>query len=86
MGKKEIKKIKPNEEALLAGVEMVKESPLFSRLYGGLFIRGKEQMGKTPAIADRCGSIYLNRDVPMHPQEWAYIIAHCRLHYALGHL
>lgn len=85
MGKKEVKKIKPNEEALLAGVEIVKESPLFSRLYGGLFVRGKEQMGKTPAITDRDGSIYLNRDVPMHPQEWAYTIAHCRLHYAFGH-
>ncbi len=85
MNRNEKKRIKPNEEALLAGIEIVKNSPLFSRLYGGCYERGKDQMGKTPAIADRDGRIYLNRDVPFSPEEWAYMIAHCKLHYAFGH-
>lgn len=78
-------KIQPNEEALRSGIELIKASALFNGLYGTLCIRGKEQMGKMAAIADRDLAVYLNKDVSYTPKEWAYIIAHCLLHFAFGH-
>lgn len=87
--KKAIKKRKPNEEALCAGMEIIRQSPLFSRLNGCYCIKSGNELGKTAAIArvdDRLNeNIWLNSDVALTPNEWAYVIAHCLLHFAFGH-
>ena len=31
------------------------------------------------------GEIFLNKDFPLSPEQWAYTIAHCELHLAFGH-
>ena len=79
------KKLKPNEEALRLGIGIVGKHPLFAGLYGRYVIKSKQQMGQTVAIAQSRGDIYLNKDVALQPEEWAYLIAHCELHYAFGH-
>ena len=84
MGKNQ-QHISPNEEALLEGLEIIKESPLFSRLYGEMLICKKDKLQKASAIADAGGHIILNKDVTHDPQEWAFLIAHCQLHFAFGH-
>ena len=84
MGKNQ-QHISPNEEALLEGLEIIKESPLFSRLYGEMLICKKDKLQKASAIADASGHIILNKDVTHDPQEWAFLIAHCQLHFAFGH-
>lgn len=86
MGKNKAKQVSPNEQALLEGLEIVKAHSLFSRLSGWERIDGKERMGKeTAAYVSSSGNIYLNRDYPMKPGEWAFTIAHCKLHLAFGH-
>ena len=84
MGKK-TERISPNEEALLLGLEIIKQSPLFSRLYGKPEIRKKDRLGKASAVADAGGYIWLNKDITHSPEEWAFLYAHCKLHYAFGH-
>ena len=84
MAKKENnKKLSPSEQALLEGIEIVKRHPLFGRLLH-LDIVGKSKMQEAAGIAFPYG-FYLNKDVMMTPEEWAYTIAHCTLHRALGH-
>ncbi len=82
---REVKKRKPSEEALAAGMDLIRRSPLFSRLAGMYLIRKKEQLGQSMAIVHSDCSILLNSDVLLKPEEWAYVIAHALLHSAFGH-
>lgn len=88
------KKVSLNEELLWLGIQNIRESPLFSRLFGEMHVLGKDRMGKETAafatLERGWGStfsyhIYLNKDYPLAPDEWAYVIAHCLLHFAFGH-
>ncbi len=84
--KKEEKKISKNEQQLLDGQELVNQHPLFGRLRISRIIVPKSRLGKNvPAKVSSSGTIYLNKDCDMTPQEWAYIIAHCMLHISFGH-
>lgn len=84
--KKNQNRISPGEERLQIGISIYNKHPLFSKLYGTLHIYGKQNMGKeTAAIVRSTGEIFLNKDALLSPNEWAYTIAHCKLHLAFGH-
>lgn len=84
--KKKTVKLSPNEENLRQGLMLVEQNPLFSRLGGYKNVCDKAFMGKnTAAYVTSSGQLYLNKDYPMQPKEWAYTVAHCMLHLAFGH-
>lgn len=75
-----------NRKNLEEGILLHKANPLFSRLGGSINIGGRNSMGrKTAAYVNSSGYIDLNQDVPLTPGQWAYAIAHCKLHLAFGH-
>lgn len=78
-------RVSPGEERLNLGISLVKGNPLFSRLMGYLKMLGKKNMGKDAAHVYGDGTVCLNRDALLSPQQWAYTIAHCKLHLAFGH-
>ncbi len=77
--------ISPGEERLNRGISIVRGNPLFSRLGGYIQMLNKKNMGKDAARVYGDGIIYLNKDALLTPEQWAYTIAHCRLHLAFGH-
>lgn len=89
MGKtKEVKKKKlgTTEEKLLDGTLIAGRHSLFKWLGGSCSSVSRERIGKdTAAVVDRQGTIYLNRNYLLEPEQWAYVIAHCKLHLAFGH-
>lgn len=93
MAKKKEHKISPNEQAMRDGIALVDKHPLFGRLDCDITVCGKDRMGRDCAARVHCtkgwyrysGGIYLNKDCPRAPAEWAHIIAHCMLHLAFGH-
>lgn len=93
MAKKKEHKISPNEQAMRDGITLVDKHPLFGRLDCDITVCGKDRMGRDCAARVHCtkgwyryvGGIYLNKDCPRAPAEWAHIIAHCMLHLAFGH-
>ena len=42
-------------------------------------------MGNDAAHVYGEGTIYLNQDALLTPEQWAFTIAHCKLHLAFGH-
>ncbi len=83
--KKKSNNISPGEERLNTGLSLVKQNPLFSRLGGYIQVLGKERMNRDAAVVYREGTIELNKDALLTPMQWAYTIAHCKLHLAFGH-
>ncbi len=79
------KHIPPGEERLNLGISIVKRNPLFSRLTGYIQVHGKKNMGKDAAHVYGDGTVLVNRDALLSPGQWAYTIAHCKLHLAFGH-
>lgn len=74
------------EENLDKGIEYVKEHSLFGDLRGNLIPCGSDFIGKhSIARVEKRGLILLNKTLLLQPKEWAYVIAHCQLHLALGH-
>lgn len=87
MGKKKNEnKISKSEQQLHAGLEIVRQHPIFGYLRLNCAIASKSRLGKdVPAKVSSIGIIYLNKDCDKTPKEWAYIIAHCMLHISFGH-
>lgn len=83
--KKNQNRVSPGEERLNLGISLQKRNPLFSRLKGYVQVLGKQNMGKDAAYVYGGGMIYLNRDALLTPEQWAYTLAHCKLHLAFGH-
>lgn len=78
--------IERNRENLEEGIRIYNSNPLFKDLGGCLKVVNSEQMGKNaPAITYSDGDIYLNIKCNLSPSNWAYVIAHCRLHLAFAH-
>ena len=75
MAKKKEHKISPNEQALLDGIELVKQHPLFGRLHINCSVLGKERMEKGCAARVGCtrswyrysGGYSLNKACPLTP-------------------
>ena len=82
------KKTDPKTEAVEEGQKILRKHPVFRHLAGEYYFRvtNKDSSGKeTAAVSDGKGNIYLNKDVPFTPSEWAYTMAHCMLHNVFGH-
>lgn len=68
------------------GIEIIHIHPLFDSLDGRLSVRKKDFFVKGgAAICTRYGEVLLNQNILLEPEQWAYAIAHCRLHYSFGH-
>lgn len=85
MGKqKNGKKRDPALEALEQGIGRLESHWLYR--YSGSSIRlcGKRELGERASVLDG-GLICVNRDRMLPPEEWAYILAHQRLHLTFEH-
>ncbi len=83
------KRPSPALEAFQAGAGLVKQNPVLS----GLMERAVPRFDDSYPMAredwawvDANGHIYANSHRRAAPQEWAYVLAHCLLHLALGHI
>lgn len=88
MAKKKLseKKISREEENFQKGRQIHQSSPLFSKLYGEIYIVGNRIGQKEwAAMVDKDGHISINTKCDLGPKQWAYAIAHCQLHLAFGH-
>lgn len=85
-GRQAAQKKDPRKENLEQGMLLCQNSPLFSRLGGRLHLDDRRTVGNGgAAVVTREGIIFLNQEVLLSPGQWAYVIAHCRLHLAFGH-
>ena len=79
-------KLTPNEQKMVAGIEAIKNHPLFGKLHIDLHIANKDSLSKgTAAVAYQSGDIMLNKYESREASEWTYLIAHCMLHLCFGH-
>ena len=91
MGKKKAKsqnsgKQNIRREQLEQGIALCTAHPLFGRMGGYTQIRDHQTLGKNnAAMVTRHGEILLNQNMCLSPKQWAYVIAHCKLHLAFGH-
>lgn len=84
--KKKLPHISINEQNLEDGISLLNKNALFSELGGTFHICGRQNMGqKSAAIVRSSGDIFLNKDISLLPEQWAFAAAHCRLHLAFGH-
>ena len=86
MAKHDKKRISTTEEKINIGLAIYRQHPLFGRLEGDICRSNKVVMGKdSAATVDKSGRIYINENFDLQPKQWAYVIAHCKLHLAFGH-
>ncbi len=87
MGKKDKKpKITPQEEKLLAGMQIFTDHPLFHILSCSKRYLKNNELGKDCAVKITSDSILLlNRQFDQSPEEWAFCIAHAVMHMAFRH-
>lgn len=70
------------------GRALVSHHPIFGRLLDYVTIyRGDNKVCPADgwAVAQSSGSVYVHHKRVAEPQEWAYVLAHCLLHYAFDH-
>ena len=74
------------QEQLERGIAICAAHPLFGRMGDYTRIRDNQTLGKNnAAMVTRHGEILVNQDMSLPPKQWAYVIAHCKLHLAFGH-
>ncbi len=81
--------VDPAEQAYQEGVWMVGGHPLFSPLlhYANLLRRANNLCPRDGwAVVTSNGVIHAHPTRRGAPQEWAYVLAHCLLHLAFGHV
>ena len=84
--KREKKRRSPAEENLEAGIQLVKDHPLFGSLSLDYCLVSREVLGRAGAArVNAWNRICLNRQLLLSPSQWAYVIAHCQLHHCFGH-
>lgn len=79
----------PALEAFQAGFGIVQENPVLGPLLRkcGVFFDNSYPMARDDwAWVNSRGQIYANFHRRASPQDWAYALAHCLLHLALGHI
>lgn len=85
--KKEKKKSQTeiNRENLQIGISIINQHPLFG--YGYCYLKNDgRNLGKNVyATVSSKGEILLNENMYLQPKQWAYVIAHAKLHLAFGH-
>jgi len=83
------KKANPAQEAFRAGCALVKGNPVLGPLLDEAEAHFDDSypMAKDDwAWVDSNGNIFANSHRRAAPEEWAYVLAHCLLHLALGHI
>lgn len=85
--KKEKKKSQAeiNRENLQAGISFINQHPLFGYCYCHLRNDGRNLGKNVYATVSSKGEILLNENMHLQPKQWAYVIAHAKLHLAFGH-
>lgn len=85
--KKEKKKSQAeiNRENLQAGISYINQHPLFGYSYCHLRNDGRNLGKNVYATVSSKGEILLNENMHLQPKQWAYVIAHAKLHLAFGH-
>ncbi len=71
-----------------SGLNIVSRHPIFGRLMNNVSVcRGNDKQCPTDgwAVAHSSGVIYAHNKRVGEPEEWAYVIAHCLLHFAFEH-
>ena len=75
-----------NYENLQAGLSMIKQHPLFGNCFYCYERADGKNLGKQVyAAVSSSGLILLNENQYLQPKQWAYVIAHAKLHLAFGH-
>ncbi len=70
------------------GYNIVCSNPVFCMLLGKVEITKPHDYNlpkNAYAIAVSSGKIYINKAIRQEPEVWARIVAHCLLHFAMGH-
>ncbi len=83
------KKPNPAQEAFQAGCGLVKQNPVLGPLLERADVQfhdGYPMAREDWAWVASNGLICANSHRRAEPQQWAYVIAHCLLHLALGHI
>ncbi len=83
------KKANPAQEAFEAGCKLVKRNPVLGPLLSEANTRFDDSypMARDDwARVDANGTIFANSHRRATPVEWAYVLSHCLLHLALGHI
>ena len=85
--KKEKKKSQAeiNRENLQIGISIINQHPLFGYCYCYLKNDGRNLGKNVYATVSSKGEILLNENMYLLPKQWAYVIAHAKLHLAFGH-
>lgn len=86
--KKEKKKsqLQINTENIQAGMELINSHPLFGDCFHCNIRIDIKNLGKESyAMVSSNGEITLNGNKYLQPKQWAYVIAHNKLHLAFGH-
>lgn len=77
-------------EARDKGLSQVKSHPLFAPLYGKVTYNADKDGNRCPAhawaVVTSTGYIHLNGRRRGDPQEWAWTVAHCLLHFGFEHV
>ena len=75
-----------NEENLQKGIAIVSQHPIFRYCLPCFCRTSKNQLGSnTICIVASDGTIMANKDYPLSPKQWSYVLAHNLLHLAFGH-
>lgn len=75
-----------NLENLQEGIAIVEKHPPFgSCFYCRMYNDGRNLGKQVYALVSSKGEIRLNENKYLLPKQWAYVIAHCKLHLAFGH-
>lgn len=75
-----------NLENLQSGMSIINAHPLFGNcFYCNIRNDGKNMGKETYATVSFKGDILLNENLYLLPKQWAYVIAHNKLHLAFGH-
>jgi predicted metal-dependent peptidase len=75
-------------ELFWPGYELVKKNPIFGPLLSCVGVETDDPGIKRTKDFARCRNdekIIVNRSQRLSPEEWAYVLAHCLLHYAFWH-
>ncbi len=89
MSGKKRQAVNPALEAFQAGCGLVMQNPVLGPLIKEASVHFDDSypMARTDwAWITSDGDLYANSHRRASPQEWAYVVAHCLLHLALGHI
>lgn len=73
-------------QVFYAGYDLLCANPLFTQLDGTIIARTSHLSEKTSiACVTKKGNIFVNSNIELSANEWAYVLAHNLLHLAFGH-